>query len=108
MIYLKEINKIDVDEEYRAIKAIPAIENGFETDNPYFVDMKLDVCIPAFKEPTIMDEDDLKEVLDYGMITKLDYDNAYITANKIINYYNNNKDNYYNFIRDMFNKMNKN
>lgn len=50
----------------------------------------------------------LKEVLDNGMITKSDYDNAYITANRIINYYNNNKDKYYNFVMDMFNKMNKN
>lgn len=79
--------------------------NCFATDNPYFIDMKLDVCIPNHGEPTIMDESDLKEVLDKGMITQEDYDNAYLTANKIINFYNNNRAAYYNFINDMYKKM---
>lgn len=34
MIYLKKINYEDIDEEYKAIKAMPANENGFE--NKYY------------------------------------------------------------------------
>ena len=34
MLYLKKVNFDDVDEEYKAIKAIPAQENGFE--NKYY------------------------------------------------------------------------
>ena len=30
MLYLKNINLEDVEEEYKAIKSIPAQENGFE------------------------------------------------------------------------------
>ena len=30
MLYLKKINLEDVEEEYKAIKSIPAQENGFE------------------------------------------------------------------------------
>ena len=30
MLYLKKINYEDIEEEYKAIKSIPAQENGFE------------------------------------------------------------------------------
>lgn len=80
--------------------------NCFDTEIPYFIDMKLDVCIPANDDPSIMDAEDLKEIFDKGMITKEDYDNAYLTANKIINIYNNDRDSYYKFIYELYRKIN--
>ena len=79
--------------------------NCFDAETPYFIDMKLDVCIQNHGDAKIMDEADLKEVLDKGMITKEDYDNAYLTANKIIGFYNNNRDLYYEFIDKTYQKM---
>ena len=73
-------------------------------ENPYFVDMKLDVCIPNGHEPAIMDEDELKEVYELGLITKEDYENAYNIANKIISTYNSHKEDYYEFIYNLYNK----
>ena len=79
--------------------------NCFDASTPYFVDMKLDVCIPNNANPSIMDDSELKEALDAGMITQIDYDNAYKTANQIINFYNNNKELYYSFINEIYEKM---
>lgn len=73
-------------------------------ENPYFVDMKLDVCIPNGHEPAIMDEDELKEIYEHGLITKEDYENAYNIANKIISTYNSHKEDYYEFIYNLYNK----
>lgn len=79
--------------------------NNFDVENnPYFVDMKLDVCIPCDGEATIMDEDELKEVLFCGKISQEDYENAYKTANNIIEFYNSNKKVFYKFIYDNFEK----
>lgn len=50
-------------------------------------------------------EDDLKEVLDFSMITKDEYNMAYDVANKIINFYNLNKDEYNSFISKLFNEL---
>ena len=71
-------------------------------ENPYFVDMKLDVCIPNGHEPAIMDEDELKEVYEHGLITKEDYENAYNITNKIISTYNSHKEDYYEFIYNLY------
>ena len=73
-------------------------------ENPYFVDMKLDVCISNGYEPTIMDEEELKEVYEHGLITKEDFENAYNIANKIIRTYNSHKEDYYEFIYNLYNK----
>lgn len=73
-------------------------------ENPYFVDMKLDVCIPNGYEPIIMDEEELKEVYKHGLITKDDFENAYYIANKIISTFNSNKEDYYEFIYGLYNK----
>lgn len=77
---------------------ITRLNNFYNQENPFFIDMKLDVCIPYNHDPSIMDEEELKELLDYGFITKKDFDMAYATANKIIKFYNANKEKYYNFI----------
>lgn len=73
-------------------------------ENPYFVDMKLAICIPNGHEPTIMDEEELKMVYGYGLITKRDYENAYNIARKIINTYNSHKEDYYLYIYSIYNK----
>lgn len=77
---------------------ITRLNNFYNQENPFFIDMKLDVCIPYNHNPSIMDEEELKELLDCGFITKEDFDMAYATANKIIKFYNANKEKYYNFI----------
>lgn len=75
-------------------------------DNPYFVDMKLDVCIPNGQEPTIMDEEELKVVYDHGLITQDDYENAYATARRIIDTYNSHKEDYYKYIFELYSRFN--
>lgn len=77
---------------------ITRLNNFYNEDNPFFIDMKLDVCIPYNQEPSIMDEEELKELLDNGFITEEDFNMAYSTANKIIDFYNKYKDEYYDFI----------
>ena len=74
-------------------------------DNPFFIDMKLDICIPKDHEPSIMDEEDLKEILDAGMITEEDYKMAHNVAERIINFYNNHKKEYYDFINKFINEF---
>ena len=83
---------------------ITKTNNFTNPQNPYFIDMKLDVCIPKGQEPAIMDEEELKEVYDHGLITKYDFENAYNIANKIINTYNSNKEQYYKYIYKLYNK----
>ena len=86
---------------------ISRLNNFYNEDNPFFIDMKLDVCIPKNHEPSIMDEEDLKEILDANMITKDDYDMAHNTAKRIINFYNSHKEEYYEFINIMIEKLEK-
>ncbi len=77
---------------------ITRLNNFYDKENPFFIDMKLAVCIPYNHDPSIMNEEDLKELLENGFITNDDFNKAYDTANKIIQFYNANKDKYYNFI----------
>lgn len=80
--------------------------NNFNCEaNPFFIDMKLDICIPKDHEPSIMDEEDLKEILDAGMITEADYKMAHNVAERIINFYNNHKNEYYDFISKFINEF---
>lgn len=83
---------------------ITRINDFSNPDNPYYVDMKLDVCIPNGHEPTIMDEEELKEVYEHGLITKDDFENAYNTANRIISTYNSHKEDYYKYVNSMYHK----
>ena len=84
---------------------ISKLNNFHNEENPFFIDMKLDVCIPNGHEPSIMDDEDLKEVLFAGMITEDDYKMAYEVANKIIEFYNKHKMEYTAFINKMFNDL---
>lgn len=77
---------------------ITRLNNFYDKENPFFIDMKLVVYIPYNQEPFIMNGEMVKELLDNGFITKNDFDKAYATANRIIEFYNANKDKYYNFI----------
>lgn len=86
---------------------ITRLNNFNNIDNPFFIDMKLDICIPKDHEPSVMDEEELKEIYDAGMITKDDYEMAYNVANKIISQYNNHKEEYYIFINKMIELLNK-
>lgn len=86
---------------------ITRINDFSNSENPYFVDMKLDVCIPSGYEPVIMDKEELQEIYEQGLITETDYKNAYDTANKIISLYKLHKDDYYKYIYEIFNKFSK-
>ena len=77
---------------------ITRTNNFSNLENPYFVDMKLDVCIPNGHEPTIMDREELQEIYNQGLITKEEYDNSFNIANRIISIYNANKEDYYKYI----------
>lgn len=81
-------------------------KNYFETGNPYFIDLKLDVCIPNDYNIYLMDEDELKEAYDCNAISKEEYEMAYNTARKIIEFYNSNKESYLNFIKENYEKLN--
>lgn len=84
---------------------ITRVNDFSNPENPYFVDMKLDVCIPNGHEPTIMDEEELKEAYERGLITKEDFENAYNIAAKIIRTYNSHKEDYYKYIYSMYYKL---
>lgn len=85
---------------------ITKLNNFYYEENPFFIDMKLDVCIPNNHDPVIMDEDDLKLVLKNGMITEEDYQMAYDVTKRIINGFQEHKNEFYTFIYDQFDKMN--
>ena len=86
---------------------ITRINDFSNPENPYFVDMKLDVCIPNGQEPAIMDEEDLKAAYEQGLITAADYENAYNTARRIISIYNSHKEDYYKYIFETYSRFNK-
>ncbi len=74
-------------------------ENNFvNEDDPFFIDMKLDVAIPKRTEASLLDEDELFKALEEKLITQEEYDLAYKTANDIVKKYSENKDKYYEFI----------
>ena len=83
---------------------ITRINDFSNPENPYFVDMKLDICIPNGHEPAILDEEELKEVYEQGFITKEDYANAYNIANRIVSLYNSHKNDYYEYIYSLYSK----
>ncbi len=81
-------------------------ENNFsDEDNPYFIDMKLDICIPNNDKPYIMDEDELKEALNKNLITEEEYNIAYTTANEIVKVFMKNEEKYYKFIWSYYNRF---
>ncbi len=83
-------------------------ENNFDDEsNPYFIDMKLDVCIPNNDKPYIMDEDELKEALSQNLITEEEYNMAHNTANRVIETFKKIETDYYKYIWDYYNRFNR-
>lgn len=74
-------------------------ENNFTNeDNPTFIDMFLDVVLSLDEKPKLLDEDELEEALLEKLITKKEYDLAFLVAKQIIEDYNKNISKYYEFI----------
>lgn len=69
-----------------------AKEIGKENNIPYEEDLYLDVVVTPGGEVKLLDEDELKDALESGQITNLDYENAYKEANKLVDKLNNKKD----------------
>lgn len=84
---------------------ITRLNNFYDEANPFFIDMKLDVCIPYGHDPAIMDETELFELADNGFITPDDYHNAYDRAYKIIAFYQEHQKEYYDFIFSWLKKL---
>ena len=81
-------------------------ENNFtKEEDPFFIDMKLDVSIPGRTEASCLDEDELLRALEEKLITQDEYNLAYRTANDIIQKYSENKDMYYEFIDYYYQKL---
>ena len=95
----------DKEELIESYFDITRLNDFTNEDNPYFLDLKLDVCIPKDHEPSLMDEDELQEAYENGIVTKEEIDMAYDIANKIIDFYNTNKEQYYEFINRMVKEL---
>lgn len=67
-----------------------AKEVGVENGIPYEDDLYLDLLIKPNGVSIILDEDELKDAFNNGIITKKDIDLAYITLNKLQSKYANN------------------
>lgn len=72
--------------------------NIIDVENPYFIDMFLDLVIRNDKKIYLLDEDEINSALKNNIITELEYKKSFDTANKIIEYYNKNQDEFYNKI----------
>lgn len=60
-------------------------ENGVdEANTPYFEDLYLDVIVATDFSVYLIDEDELQEALDKGVITKEDYELAYRTYHRVV------------------------
>ena len=81
-------NKFNLIEWYFDIAKRLGIKNGI----PYEDDMYLDLVIKPDGTVELLDEDELKDALDKDIITKEDYDEAYLTVNKLIDKYQKNID----------------
>lgn len=55
-----------------------------EQGNPFFMDLYLDIAVSPDFKIRILDEDELKEALSSGDITKYDFDMAYMTCDALI------------------------
>ena len=72
-------------------------ENGVEYKIPYYVDLYLDIIHNPFDNSiSFCDEDELKEALDNGIISKKDYVFAYTVGNILMEEIKSNKNKYLN------------
>lgn len=96
------------DDKDELIESYFDITKGNSFDDPYnptFIDMFLDITFSKKREPKLLDEDELKEALDEHLITKEEYDFAFLVAKSIIKGYNKNKAKYYAFIDRYYKKL---
>lgn len=59
-------------------------ENSVEDGKPYFVDLYLDIAVSSDGKVKILDEDELLDALDTGIINNSDYHLAKITCKQIM------------------------
>lgn len=69
-----------------------------ESENAYFIDMFLDVAIPAEGEPAVLDRDELDAALADGSITEEEHALALRTAEKLLRWYAENREAYLRFL----------
>ncbi len=69
-----------------------AKEIGKENNRLYEDDLYLDVVVTPTGEVILLDEDELKDALEKGQITNLDYENAYKEASKLMEQLKDKKD----------------
>ena len=78
---------------------------GKENNIPYEDDLYLDVLVKSNGEIVLLDEDELKEAYERLEITKEEYDEAYKTANDLINKVKGNKEKLRQFTDKYLNDM---
>ena len=82
------------------------LENGVEYKMPYYIDLYLDIThYPETDKAEFFDEDELKDALDEGLISKEDYDLAYKVGNKLLTEIKNKTNKYLNM--DIIKYINK-
>ena len=71
--------------------------NGVRNKIPYYVDLYLDIVHhPANDELCFVDQEELQEALDKKIISKSDFEMAYITGNKLLDEIRDDKNKYIN------------
>lgn len=97
-----------VDREDRLLESYFDItrENEFtEPQNPCFYDMKLDVTIAPGGQPRVLDEEELAEALKLGVIAPEEYALALDTARRIICWYGQHADEYYETLTRLYARL---
>lgn len=84
-------DKKEIVEWYFDIAKELGIYNGI----PYEDDLYLDLVIKPDGTYTVLDEEELKNALDKEIISKEDYDDAFLTVNRLIKMYHNDMDKLY-------------
>ena len=69
-----------------------------DPENAYFEDMFLDVAIPAVGEPAVLDRDELDAALADGSISGAEHALALETADRILSWYAENREQYVRFL----------
>jgi len=60
-------------------------ENSVEENGkPFFIDLYLDIAVSADRKITVLDEDELQEALDQGIINEQDFEMAKVTCRELI------------------------
>ena len=83
--------------------------NHFDDMNdPWFIDLYLDIIAPYQKKPILIDEDELWNAYDHSLINRSAYDEAYVTAQKIVDIYFTDQDDYYDHLHRYYRMLKDN